>query len=177
MGAAKMKSHRYQPLGFTSVDTQVKEGNMRREILLEMLAQNKLTCSYSFERITEDNSGYRVNEQAASIGFIYRHIGETMNLFGQFFGIPTDTQNTTMGQQDVGQHFELSTSRILVEKGYDMLMRLIEDTAETVWLDTIETPFFGTVSRARLFSHVLFHNSHHAGQISLTLSRGQPKNQ
>jgi uncharacterized damage-inducible protein DinB len=146
---------------------------MRKEILREMLTQNKLTCSYAFERITDENSGYRVNEQAASIGFIYRHIGETMHLFGQFFGIPTDTQNTTMGQQDAGRHFELSTSRILVEKGYDMLKKLVEDTAETVWLDPIETPFFGTVSRARLFSHVLFHNSHHAGQISLTLSRGQ----
>jgi uncharacterized damage-inducible protein DinB len=95
-----------------------------------------------------------------------------MNLFGQFFGIPTDIQNTTIGQQDEGQHFELSTSRILVEKGYDILKKLVEDTAETVWLDTIETPLFGTVSRARLFSHILFHNSHHAGQISLTLSRG-----
>ena len=150
---------------------------MRKEVLLEMLAQNRLTCSFAFERITDQNSGYRVNEQAASVGFIYRHIGETVNLFGQFFGIPTDIQNTTMGQQDEGQHVELSTSRLLVEKGYDMLEKLIEDSAETVWLDPIETPFFGTVSRARLFSHVLFHNSHHAGQISLTLSRGQSKNQ
>ena len=150
---------------------------MRKEVLLEMLAQNRLTCSFAFERITDQNSGCRVNQQAASVGFIYRHIGETMNLFGQFFGIPTDIQNTTMGQQDEGQHVELSTSRLLVEKGYDMLEKLIEDSAETVWLDPIETPFFGTVSRARLFSHVLFHNSHHAGQISLTLSRGQSKNQ
>jgi uncharacterized damage-inducible protein DinB len=152
-----------------------KEGNMRKEILLEMLAQNQLTCSYAFDRITEENSGHRVNDQAGSIGFIYRHIGETMHLFGQFFGIPTAVQNTTMGQQDVGRDFELSTSRILIKQGYDMLKKLIEDSAETEWLNTIETPFFGTVSRVRLFSHVLFHNSHHAGQISLTLSRGQPK--
>jgi len=149
---------------------------MQRKVLLEMLAQNKTTCSFAFESITDENSGRRVNDQSASVGFIYRHIGEQMNLFGLFFGIPSDIQNTTMGQQDAGQHFELTTSRILVERGYDMLKRLIEDTPDQAWLDTIETPFFGTVTRARLFSHVLFHNSHHAGQISLTLSRAQPKN-
>jgi len=148
---------------------------MQKEILLEMLTQNKLTCSFAFEKITDENSGYRVNEQAASIGFIYRHIGETMNLFGQFFGIPTDVQNTTMGRQDEGTVFELSTSRNLVARGYDVFKKLIEDSPETEWLNTIDTPFFGNVSRVRLFSHVLFHNSHHAGQISLTLSRGQAK--
>jgi hypothetical protein len=146
---------------------------MQRDVLLEMLAQNKTTCSFAFEGITDENSGHRVNDQSASAGFIYRHIGEQMNLFGLFFGVPTDIQNTTMGQQDEGQHFDLTTSHRLVERGYDMLTKLIEDTPDPVWLETIETPFFGTVTRARLFSHVLFHNSHHAGQISLTLSRGK----
>src|SRR5215831_8963556 len=108
---------------------------MQRELLLEMLAQNKLTCSYAFKRITDENSVYRVNQQAASIGFIYRHIGETMHLFGQFFGVPTEVQNTTMGQQDSGHHFELSTSRGLVEQGYDMLQKLIEDSREGEWLN------------------------------------------
>lgn len=148
---------------------------MHREILLEILAQNRTTCSFAFDRITDENSSYRVNEQSASVGFIYRHIGETMNLFGSFFGIQTDVQNTTMGQQDVGQHFDLSTSRLLVDKGYEMLKRVIEETADAAWLDPIETPFFGAVSRIRLFSHVLYHTSSHAGQISLSLSRGGAK--
>lgn len=146
---------------------------MQKELLAEMLAQNKMTCSYAFENITEDNSSFRVNEQAASIGFIYRHVGESMNLFGLFFGIQTDIQNTTMGQQDTGKPFDLTSSQKLVEQGYNMLGTLISVTPEQAWLETIETPFFGSVTRARLFSHVLFHNSHHAGQISLTLSRAQ----
>ena len=149
---------------------------MQKQILLEMLAQNKVTCSFAVEKITDENSTYRATEQSASVGFIYRHLGETMNLFGQFFGIPTDVKNTTIGQQDAGQQFDLSTSRNLVEKGYDMLRKLIDDTPNAAWLDPVETPFFGTVSKARLFAHVLFHNSHHTGQISLTLSRAQPKN-
>jgi uncharacterized damage-inducible protein DinB len=146
---------------------------MQKEIFLEMLAQNKMTCSYTFDSITDENSGHRLNQQSASVGFIYRHIGETMNRFGFFFGVPTDVQNTTMGQQDEGQQYDLATSRMLVERGYDLLKQLIEDTPDPAWLEPIETPFFGSVSRARLFAHVLFHNSHHAGQISLTLSRGK----
>jgi hypothetical protein len=146
---------------------------MQREILLEILAQNRLTCSYAFDGITDENSGYRVNEQAASVGFIYRHIGETMNLFGIFLGIQTDVENVTMGRQDVGQNFDLGTSRLLVERGYGMLKKVVEGTSDEEWLGSVETPFFGTVPKVRLFSHVLFHTASHAGQISLTLSRGR----
>jgi len=31
------------------------------------------------------------------------------------------------------------------------------------WLKPVDTPFFGTVTRIRMFVHILFHNSHHAG--------------
>jgi uncharacterized damage-inducible protein DinB len=53
-----------------------------------------------------------------------------------------------------------------------MLKKLIEETPDSDWLDQIDTPFFGTVSKARLFSHILYHNSHHCGQISMTLEKG-----
>ena len=145
---------------------------MQKEILREMLAQNKTTCSFAFEKITDENTALRLNQEAASVGFIFRHIGETVNLFGQFFGVPTEVRNTTMGQQDSGQPYDLAASRNLVDKGYAIFSKLVEEEPEDAWLDPIETPFFGRVSRARLFSHVLFHNSHHAGQISMTLARG-----
>ena len=148
---------------------------MQQEILREMLAQNRTTCSFAFNSITQENSGHRVTPQSASVGFIYRHIGETMNLFGLFLGTQTDVQNTTIGQQDGGQDFNLDESRLLVEKGYDMLEKLIDKTSAAAWLEPVETPFFGPVSRVRLFSHVLYHTSSHAGQISLTLARGQAK--
>ena len=54
-----------------------------------------------------------------------------------------------------------------------MLRGLVETSLEEDWLKPVDTPFFGTVSRARLFAHVLFHNSNHAGQISLTLAKGK----
>src|SRR2546429_3630504 len=144
---------------------------MQKEILLEILKQNQFTCHFSLDRVSGENTSLRLNDKTASIGFIYRHIGETMNLFGQFFGIPTDVINTTMGQTDNGQVFDVEYSRELVSRGYGMLKGLVESSADEDWLKPVDTPFFGTVSRIRLFAHVLFHNSNHAGQISMTLAR------
>lgn len=145
---------------------------MQKDVLLEVVKQNQFTSHFSFDRVTEENANLRLNDKTASIGFIYRHIGETINLFGQFFGIPTDAKNTTIGQIDTGEHYDVSYSRELIERGYQMLRDLVETSTEEDWLKPVDTPFFGTVSRVRLFAHVLFHNSHHAGQISMTLSKG-----
>ena len=138
-----------------------------------MIDQNKYTCAYSFDQVSEENKHFRLNSETASIGFIYRHIGEIMNMYGHFFGIETDIRNTTMGQQDTGTDYDLETSKSYIERGYKMLGDLTDKFSEEEWLETIDTPFFGSVSRIRLFSHVLYHNSHHAGQISLTLKRGR----
>jgi uncharacterized damage-inducible protein DinB len=145
---------------------------MQKEILLEILKQNQFTSHFSLDRVSEENSSLRLNDKTASVGFIYRHIGETMNLFGQFFGIPTDVTNTTMGQADIGQVFDVEHSRQLISRGYGVLRDLVENSADEDWLKPVDTPFFGTVTRIRLFVHVLFHNSHHAGQISMTLAKG-----
>ena len=146
---------------------------MHKEILLEMVKQNESTSHFAFDRVTDENASLRLNENTASIGFIYRHIGETINLFGQMLGIPTDVTNTTIGRIDAGQHFDIGYSRKLIERGYRTLLDLVESSTEDDWLKPVDTPFFGTVSRVRLFAHVLFHNSHHAGQISMTLAKGR----
>jgi hypothetical protein len=145
---------------------------MRKEVLLEIVKQNQYTSHFSFDQITEQNATLRLNDKTASIGFIYRHIGEMINLFGHFFGIPTDVENTTMGQVDIGQLYDLGQSKELIERGYKMLLDLVEDSAEEDWLKPVDTPFFGSISRVRLFAHALFHTSNHAGQISLTLAKG-----
>lgn len=54
-----------------------------------------------------------------------------------------------------------------------MLHQIIETTEEESWRDLIDTPFFGKVSKSKLFSHILFHNTYHAGQIGLTLKRAE----
>lgn len=145
---------------------------MQKGVLLEIVKQNQFTSHFSLDQVGEENASLRLNDKTASIGFIYRHIGETMNLFGQFFGIPTDVKNTTIGQTDIGQVLDVEYSRQLISRGYGVLRDLVENSADEDWLKPVDTPFFGTVTRIRLFVHVLFHNSHHAGQISMTLTKG-----
>ncbi len=144
---------------------------MEQSLFKELLAQNIQSCSYAFDAITEENNSSKLNESAASVGFIFRHVGETMLLFGYFFGIPTEATNTTMGKQDIGQGKDLSTSRQLLEKGYALLEQIITTTSDAGWFEPVETPFFGTVSKARLITHILYHNSYHAGQVALTIKR------
>ena len=145
---------------------------MVTEIFRDLLAQNILSCSFSFNMVNNENLSQTLNEKTSSVGFMYRHIGETMFLFGYFFGKPSDVQNTTMGMQDEGQGNDLEQSKMLIECGFKLLEEIIESTPVDGWSEIIETPFFGAVSKARLFSHILYHNSYHAGQIGLALKRG-----
>jgi uncharacterized damage-inducible protein DinB len=155
-----------------NLNGRMKGDEMQRECLLEMVKQNQFTSHFSLDKVTDENAALRLNDKTASIGFIYRHIGETMNLFGHFLGIATNVKNTTIGEVDNGQHYDTALSRQLIDQGYRMLQGVVESSDDNSWLETVDTPFFGTVSRVRLLAHVLFHNSHHCGQISMTLSRG-----
>jgi uncharacterized damage-inducible protein DinB len=146
---------------------------MQKDVLSEIVKQNQHTSHFCFDRITEENANLRLNNETASIGFIYRHIGETINLFCQLLGIQSDVTNTTIGQIDNGQQYDINHSRELIERGYQTLQDLVENSSEKDWLKPVDTPFFGTVSRVRLFAHALFHTSNHAGQISLTLSKAK----
>ena len=145
---------------------------MQKDVLRDMVTQNQFTSHFCFDRVSNENASLRLTDKAASVGFIFRHIGETMNLFAQMLGTPTDVQNTTIGQIDTGERYDVAQSRDLIERGYRVLRELVETTADEDWLKPVETPFFGTVSRVRLFAHALYHTSNHAGQISLTLAKG-----
>ena len=152
--------------------TKLKFIKAVKEIFKDLLVQNILSNSFSLNMINKDNVSIKLNEQTSSVGFIYRHIGETMLLFGYFFGTPTEIQNTTMEQQDEGQGKDFDESKELIEKGYKMLDDIIESTSNEGWSEIIETPFFGAVSKAKLFAHILYHNSYHSGQIGLAIKKG-----
>lgn len=145
---------------------------MSKQIFQDLLAQNQVSLSHTFKKINSENISYRLSPEAASVGFIYRHIGEIMHLLGQFLGQATDVKNTTMGFQDEGQGLDLETSQKLITSGFGVLQKIIETNSEVDWATLVETPFFGTLSKARLFAHILYHNSYHTGQIALTLKRG-----
>jgi len=145
---------------------------MGTEIFKDLLAQNIISCGFSLNMVNSENVSKSLNENTASVGFIYRHIGETMLMFGYFFGKPSDIQNTTMGKQDEGQGQDYEESKKLIEKGFKLLDEIVESTPISEWSEIVQTPFFGAVSKVRLFSHILYHNSYHSGQIALAIKRG-----
>lgn len=145
---------------------------MGTEIFKDLLAQNIISCGFSLNMVNSENVSKSLNENTASVGFIYRHIGETMLMFGYFFGKQSDIQNTTMGKQDEGQGQDYEESKRLIEQGFKLLEEIVESTPISEWSEIVQTPFFGAVSKVRLFSHILYHNSYHSGQIALAIKRG-----
>jgi DinB superfamily len=146
---------------------------MQKEILLQLLEQNRKDCSHFCKNINAENIDFRLTDQTASVGFIYRHIGKTANLIGSFFGYETMVEGTTIGQKDRGELYSFDTSRMYFENSYNTLEKLVADTSDKEWLEEIETPWFGKISRIKLFSILLFHNSHHCGQISSAIMKGK----
>jgi len=146
---------------------------MQQEILLQILEQNRMDCSYFCKNIHAENINFRLTEQTATVGFTYRHIGETTNLICEFFGYGTDIEGTTVGQKDTGIQYDLEISRTYFENGYNTLKKLIVNTTDNEWLEEIDTAWFGKISRIKLFSILLFHNSHHCGQISSAILKGK----
>lgn len=146
---------------------------MQKKILEQILEQNHKDCSYFCKNINSENIDFRLTKQTASIGFIYRHIGETTNLIGQFFGHETIVEGATIGQSDTGKQFDLNTSRMLFDQGYNTLEKLVNETSDKEWLEEVETTWFGKISRIKLFTILLNHNSHHCGQISSAILKGK----
>ena len=136
-----------------------------------LIEQNRHTCSFALDKVSPENLYWKLNDEAASIGFILRHLGEAQLLLGTFLGEGTEVSNTTMGFSDTGQGADLEASRGLVEAGYGMLLRLAAERDPQWWMGTTQTPFFGEIERIRMLGHILNHNAHHTGQISLILAR------
>lgn len=146
---------------------------MQKQILLQMVEQSRMDCFKILKDINADNSDFRLTEHTASVGFIYRHIGEATNLMAQFFGYKTDVEGTTMGQTDTGKDYDLKTNRMLFEKGYTTLKKLVNETSDNEWLEKVKTSWFGKLSRINLLAIILYHNSHHCGQIASAIVKGK----
>ncbi|WP_268845909.1 hypothetical protein [Flavobacterium aestivum] len=146
---------------------------MEKEIMLQQLEQSKIYCSRIFKDINDVNTFFRLSENTASVGFIFRHIGETIHLLAQLFGYKTDVESETLGQSDTGKEYDLKTSHTIVDQGYKTLEKLVNETNEKDWLEEIETSLFGKISRIKLYSLILFHNAHHSGQIASAIVKGK----
>jgi hypothetical protein len=113
---------------------------MEQQIFRDLLEQNKHSCSFAFNDVNQANAALKLNAKTSSVGFMYRHVAETMLMFGYFLGMPSDVANTTMGQQDIGQGADVAATKSLLDKGFAMLEQLIENTPAGGWNETIDTP-------------------------------------
>jgi hypothetical protein len=146
---------------------------MYKTILLQQLEQSKKDCSRLLGKITPENAGFRLTEKTASVGFIYRHIGEALVLLAQSFGHKTNVPGTTMGKPDAGTEYDLNESKQILEEGYAALEKHVNQASEKEWLEEIDNAWFGRISRIKLYSITVFHNSYHCGQIASALVKGK----
>ena len=146
---------------------------MEKEILLEMLEVSRFKCEAAFREMNSENADFRLVARTATAGFLYRHIAETTLTLGQDLGFETDATDTTSGKDDTGQRYSLEESRRLLDQAYDKLEELVKNNSGQFWMETVDTLFFGTVTRMKLLSIVLFHNAHHCGQAASALIKGR----
>lgn len=146
---------------------------MEKEILLAMLEVSRSNCESTFRDMNPENANFRLVASTATAGFLYRHIAEATNTFGQYLGFETDVEDTTLGQHDKGQHYSLEDSRRLLGKAYDKLEGLVKNNPGQFWMETVDASFFGKVTRMKLLSIILFHNAHHCGQAASALVKGR----
>lgn len=146
---------------------------MQKEILQQILDQSQDGCDRIFREVNNENAVFRLNPQTASVGFIYRHIGEATNLVAQYFGYNNKVETTTFGQIDTGRQYDLEVSRALYKQGYATFKKMIDETPDNDWLEEIDTDLFGRISKIRVFSITLFHNAHHCGQIASAIVKGK----
>lgn len=146
---------------------------MQKEILNQIIEQSKSDCSRIFSKINNENVKFRLINETASVGFTYRHIGEITNSLANFFSYEIDIENTTLGQIDDDKDYDIEISNHLFQQAYTRLEKLVNDIPDEDWLQEIETTWFGKISRIKLLSMTLFHNSHHCGQIASALVKGK----
>jgi len=53
--------------------------SMTKQLLNNLLIQNQMTNDFALNQVSNENISMRLNDKAASVGFMYRHIGEKYN--------------------------------------------------------------------------------------------------
>ena len=145
---------------------------MENSFLSSFIEQNKKDCLSIIDKIDEYNAGFRLSKNTSSAGYLIRHIGEVTNGIAVILGYKNQITYLTINKIDSGEKYNIETSKLLFNSGYLYLAQLIESSKTNFWNEEIQTTWFGNISRVRVLSILLFHNSHHCGQISTTIKKG-----
>lgn len=126
------------------------------------------------DSIEESDLTKRLHPDAASIGWLLRHIAEVELLFAKnVFERELNVKAQTIGSiaKDRAQFNELKPLLDLIEKAGEELGLAISDIDD--WEEKVSTAEFGTVTKAEALGRITTHTAYHAGQIGLALKYGE----
>jgi len=116
----------------------------------------------------------RVHPDAASAGWLLRHIAEVELLFAKnVFGKELNLKAQTIGPmgKDRGRFNELKPLLELIEEAGKHLGEAIENIDD--WQEEVTTAEFGTVTKSEALGRISTHTAYHAGQLALTVKYGK----
>jgi hypothetical protein len=149
---------------------------MIQSVLIPMFEMNVVKVNGLLARMTDENSRFHIHALAGSAGFYMRHIAEAQIMLSQMFfgtttGLPYGKPFTLRVPNDDGRTYDLAETHELMKVGQDLLANVIKTMSDEAW-HTPKTTIFGERTPLQGMALILNHNSHHCGQIELTIKKG-----
>ena len=136
------------------------------------MGRNRLTNQT--DSIEESDLVKRLHPEAASAGWLLRHIAEVELLFAKnVFNRELNVKAQTIGSiaKDHGQFNEIAPLTDLLTQAEEELGGAIKNTGD--WESNVTTAEFGTVTKAEALARIMTHTAYHAGQVSLAVKYGK----
>ncbi len=128
-------------------------------------------------QLTDENRHRRLNPESASAGFMLQHLAESIYpILHHTVGTPMPEDvilRTTRGTKDEGQAGDAAYIQGLISKAYAHAEAVLKSLSDEQLGTSVDTKFWGTLTRAEVFGLIMYHNAYHIGQAMLTIKRGQ----
>lgn len=128
-------------------------------------------------QLTDDNRHKRLSPESASAGFMLQHLAESIfPILHHTLGAPMPeglVLRTTRGTKDEGQAGDPAYIQALIEMAYNHAEQALATLTDAQLDETVETKFWGTLTRAEVFGLIMYHNAYHIGQAMLAIKRGR----
>ncbi|MDZ7773489.1 MAG: DinB family protein [Balneolaceae bacterium] len=145
-----------------------------KDMQLAMWKMGRTRLTDQLGSIDESDLAKRLHPDAASVGWLLRHIAEVELLFAKnVFGRELEVKAQTIGSiaKDRGQFKELNPLLGLIDKAGEELGKAISEIED--WKEEVTTAEFGTVAKAEALGRIATHTAYHAGQMALALKYGK----
>ncbi len=147
---------------------------IKQYAIIEFINLNKKKVDALMNKLTPENSLFRISPESATAGFYMRHIGEAMHSLAHIgFKTGMNFQPQTLRvPADPGHAFDLAETKQFVDSGFDLMQKIVRKMPDNEVDTAFSTPF-GDQTLLSMMSFTLNHSSHHCGQIELTIKKGK----